>query len=57
MKLVLKSDRLIDGTGADPVPNAAIVVEDGRIAAITSQDIWRQAKETTPTSSRFPVEP
>ena len=38
MKLVLKSDRLIDGTGADPVPNAAIVVKDGRIAEITSQD-------------------
>ena len=38
MKLILKSDRLIDGAGADPVPNAAIVVEDGRISEITSQD-------------------
>ncbi|MCY4652655.1 MAG: hypothetical protein OXC95_05765, partial [Dehalococcoidia bacterium] len=38
MKFVLKSDRLIDGTGADPVPNAAIVVKDGRISEITSQD-------------------
>ena len=38
MKLILKSDRLIDGSGADPVPNAAIVVKDGRISEITSQD-------------------
>ena len=38
MKLVLKSDRLIDGTGAAPVLNAAVVVKDGRIAEITSQD-------------------
>ena len=38
MKLVLKSDRLIDGTGAAPIPNAAIVVKDGRIAEVTTQD-------------------
>ncbi len=38
MKLILKSDRLIDGSGTDPVPNAAVVVEDGRISEITSQD-------------------
>ena len=38
MKLVLKSDRLIDGTGAGPVPNAAVVVKDGRIAEVTTQD-------------------
>lgn len=38
MKLVLKADRLIDGTGADPVLNAAIVLEGGRITEITTQD-------------------
>ena len=38
MKLVLKADRLIDGTGADPIPNAAVVVKDGRIAEVTTQD-------------------
>ncbi len=38
MKLALKADRLIDGTGADPMPNAAVIVENGRIADITTQD-------------------
>ena len=38
MKLVLKADRLIDGTGSDPVRNAAVVVKDGRIAEVTTQD-------------------
>lgn len=31
--LVLIGDRLIDGTGRDPVENVAVVVEDGRIVA------------------------
>ena len=31
--LVLIGDRLVDGTGRDPVENAAVVVEDGRITA------------------------
>ena len=39
MKLVLKADRLIDGTGADPVHNAALVAEDGRITQVTTQDL------------------
>ncbi|MQG77515.1 MAG: amidohydrolase family protein [SAR202 cluster bacterium] len=38
MKLVLKADRLIDGTGADPINNAALVAEDGRITQVTTQD-------------------
>ena len=38
MKLILKAGRLIDGTGADPVSNAAVVVENGRISSILSQD-------------------
>lgn len=38
MKLLLKADRLIDGTGADPVPNAAVLIEDGRIAQIAASD-------------------
>ena len=38
MKLVLKADRLIDGTGSDPVQGAAVVVKDGRISEVTTQD-------------------
>ena len=38
MKLVLKADRLIDGTGADPVANGAVVITNGRIAEVTTQD-------------------
>ena len=38
MKLVLKADRLIDGTGSDPVRDAAVVVKDGRISEVTTQD-------------------
>ena len=38
MKLVLKADRLIDGTGSDPVRDGAIVVKDGRISEVTTQD-------------------
>ena len=38
MKLVLKADRLIDGAGAPPVENGAVVVRDGRIAEVTTQD-------------------
>ena len=32
--LVLRGARVIDGTGASPLDNAAIVIRDGRIAAI-----------------------
>ena len=39
MKLVLKADRLIDGTGAPPVDNGAVVVSDGRITEVTTQDM------------------
>ena len=38
MKRVLKADRLIDGTGSDPVKDAAVVVKDGRISEVTTQD-------------------
>jgi len=38
MKLVLKAGRLIDGTGAPPVENGAVVVSGGRIAEVTTQD-------------------
>ncbi len=38
MKLVLKADRLIDGAGAPPVENGAVVVSGGRIAEVTTQD-------------------
>ncbi len=33
-KTILRGGSLIDGTGADPVPNGAIAFEDGRITAI-----------------------
>ncbi len=38
MKLVLKADRLIDGTGAEPMQNAAIMIEADRITQIGEQD-------------------
>lgn len=38
MKLVLKASRLIDSTGSDPIPNAALVIEKGRISQITTRD-------------------
>ena len=31
--LVIVAERLIDGTGRDPVEHAAVVIEDGRITA------------------------
>lgn len=37
MKLVLEAPRLIDGTGQTPVENAAILIEDGIITAITNR--------------------
>jgi imidazolonepropionase-like amidohydrolase len=42
MLKVLRGGRLIDGTGAAPVPTAAIVVREGRIEAVStkSADEW-----------------
>ena len=37
MKLVVKADRLIDGMGAEPISEAAIMLEDGKITWIGSQ--------------------
>lgn len=36
--LALINGTLIDGTGADPVPDGAIVIRDGRIVAVGSRD-------------------
>ena len=33
MTTIVTGATLIDGTGADPVANASVVIEDGRIAA------------------------
>jgi imidazolonepropionase-like amidohydrolase len=38
MKTLIRADRLIDGTGAEPVKNATLIVEDGRIVGIHSGD-------------------
>ena len=38
MKLVLKAGRLIDGSGAPPAENGAVVVKNGRVAEVTTQD-------------------
>ena len=35
-KTILRGGMLVDGTGADPVPNGAIAFEDGRIVALGS---------------------
>ena len=37
MKLVLKADRVIDGTGAEPIANAAVTISDGKITAVGTQ--------------------
>lgn len=49
MKLVLMADRLIDSTGADPISNAALVIDNGRISKVTTQDKIQLAEndETT----------
>ena len=41
MKLLLKADRLIDGTGAPPIQNGAVLVEDGHIAQVGARDELR----------------
>jgi imidazolonepropionase-like amidohydrolase len=38
MRRILIADQLIDGTGAAAVPNGALIVEDGRIEAVTTRD-------------------
>ncbi|MDA1189867.1 MAG: amidohydrolase family protein [Chloroflexi bacterium] len=38
MKLVLTADSLIDGTGAKPVKNGALVINNGRITRVTTVD-------------------
>ena len=43
MKIALKADRLIDGTGADPIVNAALIIEDAKITAVGTQDELRVA--------------
>jgi N-acyl-D-aspartate/D-glutamate deacylase len=32
-RLALRASRLIDGTGSDPIVDAVIIIEDGRIVA------------------------
>ena len=39
--LVIVADRLIDGTGRDPLERAAIVIEDGRIAEVGERSSLR----------------
>ena len=43
MKLFLKADRLIDGTGAPPIQNGAVLVDDGRIAQVGAREEIRLA--------------
>ena len=38
MKTLIRADRLIDGTGAAPLENAALVIEGGTIAAVVRSD-------------------
>ena len=38
MRTVLKAARLIDGTGAEPVADAALVVENGKIVSVGSRE-------------------
>jgi imidazolonepropionase-like amidohydrolase len=45
--LALANGTLIDGTGADPVPDGVVVVQDGRITAVGPRD-----RVDTPTEAR-----
>ena len=45
MRLTLTADRLLDGTGADPVPGGALIIEGGRIEAVTTRDQLGHAPE------------
>src|SRR5207249_6997412 len=38
VQLVIQADRLFDGTGAEPVEQAAVVIADGRIRAVGRRD-------------------
>jgi imidazolonepropionase-like amidohydrolase len=42
--LVLRGATLIDGTGGAPVPDRSVVVEDGRIAAVTAAGVARAGR-------------
>ncbi len=37
VKLIIKGDRVIDGTSARSIPRAAVIVEDGRVASVVKQ--------------------
>lgn len=45
--LVLDGGTLIDGTGADPIPDAVVVVEDGRIRAVGPRGSVRVPQSAT----------
>ena len=45
MKLVLKASQLIDGTGHSTKEDAAVLIEDGRIASITNQEALSQTEQ------------
>lgn len=49
MELVLTGATLIDGTGADPVANAAVYVKDGKIAWVGSADDLPADASNAPT--------
>ena len=38
MQVVIQADRLFDGTGAEPIEQAAVVIGDGRIRAVGRRD-------------------
>ncbi|MBN1314618.1 MAG: amidohydrolase family protein [Anaerolineales bacterium] len=38
MTIVIKGGKLVDGTGRQPVENSAVVVQDGRLKAVGSQE-------------------
>ncbi|MBI4279783.1 MAG: amidohydrolase family protein, partial [Armatimonadetes bacterium] len=47
MRIAVKAANLIDGTGAPPVRDAAVVIGDGTIAAVgQARALQREVKET-----------
>lgn len=44
MKTLLKADRVIDGSGTAPLPNATVAIEDGKITGVYQGEVPESAK-------------
>jgi len=46
VKTILKNCVLIDGTGAEPVPNAVVAINEGRVVYAGSASGWKEADDS-----------